>query len=89
MADSLRREGLYSEAISEYTRLAPIVAKDPQSPLNQIFKIWPIYCYLKLYEIYAPAAAKDKRYGDATRKMFNSADQGLKKIDEAPRQKLQ
>ena len=32
MADSLRREGLYSEAISEYTRLAPIVAKDPQSP---------------------------------------------------------
>ena len=86
MADSLRREGLYSEAISEYTRLAPIVAKDPQSPLNQILKIWPIYCYLKLYEIYAPAAAKDKRYGDAARKMFNSADQGLKKIDEAPPQ---
>jgi tetratricopeptide (TPR) repeat protein len=84
MADSLRREGLYSEAISEYTRLAPIVAKDPQSPLNQILNIWPIYCYLKLYEIYAPAAAKDKRYGDAARKMFNSADQGLKKIDEAP-----
>lgn len=84
MADSLRREGLYSEAISEYTRLAPIVAKDPQSPLNQILKIWPIYCYLKLYEIYAPAATKDKRYGDAARKMFNSADQGIKKIDEAP-----
>ena len=84
MADSLRREGLYSEAISEYTRLAPIVAKDPQSPLNQILSIWPIYCYLKLYEIYAPAAAKDKRYGDAARKMFNSADQGIKKIDEAP-----
>jgi tetratricopeptide (TPR) repeat protein len=84
MADSLRREGLYSEAISEYTRLAPIVAKDPQSPLNQILNIWPIYCYLKLYEIYAPAATKDKRYGDAARKMFNSADQGLKKIDEAP-----
>lgn len=84
MADSLRREGLYSEAISEYTRLAPIVAKDPNSPLNQILNIWPIYCYLKLYEIYAPAAAKDKRYKDAAYKMFNSADQGLKKIDESP-----
>ncbi len=84
LANSLRREGLYSEAISEYSRLGPIVAKDPYSPLNQILQIWPIYCYLKLYEIYAPAAAKDKRYADAARKMFSSADQGLKKIDESP-----
>ncbi len=84
LADSLRREGLYSDAISEYARLAPIVAKDPNSPLNQILQIWPIYCYIKLYEVYAPAASKDKRYAEAAGKMFNSADQGLKKLDENP-----
>ncbi len=84
LVDSLRRQGLYTEAISEYARLAPIVAKDPTSPLNSILKIWPVYCYVKLYEIYAPAASKDKRYAAAAGKMFNSAVQGLKKLDEEP-----
>jgi len=84
LADSLRNQGLYTEAIGEYARLGPIVAKDPNSPFNQILEIWPVYCYVKLYEIYAPAAAKDKRYASAASKMFNSAVQGLKKLDENP-----
>ena len=84
LADSLRTQGLYTEAIGEYARLGPIVAKDPNSPFNQILEIWPVYCYVKLYEIYAPAAAKDKRYASAASKMFNSAVQGLKKLDENP-----
>lgn len=84
LVDSLRRQGMYTDAISEYARLTPIVAKDPSSPLNKILKIWPVYCYVKLYEVYAPAASKDKRYADAAGKMFNSAVQGLKKLDEEP-----
>jgi tetratricopeptide (TPR) repeat protein len=84
LADSLRNQGLYTEAIGEYARLGPIVAKDPNSAFNQILEIWPVYCYVKLYEIYAPAAAKDKRYASAATKMFNSAVQGLKKLDENP-----
>ena len=84
LADSLRNQGLYTEAISEYARLGPIVAKDPNSPYNKILEIWPVYCYMKLYEVYAPAAAKDKRYAAAAGKMFNSAVQGLKKLDEEP-----
>ncbi len=84
LADSMRSQGLYAEAIAEYTRLSPIVAKDPNSPYNKILEIWPVYCYVKLYEIYAPAAAKDKRYAEAAGKMFNSAVQGLKKLDEEP-----
>ena len=83
LADSMRSQGLYAEAIAEYTRLSPIVAKDPNSPYNKILEIWPVYCYVKLYEIYAPAA-KDKRYAEAAGKMFNSAVQGLKKLDEEP-----
>jgi len=84
LADSLRTQGLYTEAIGEYARLGPIVAKDPNSRFNKILEIWPVYCYVKLYEIYAPAAAKDKRYASAAGKMFNSAVQGLKKLDENP-----
>ena len=84
LADSLRKQGLYTEAISEYARLTPIVNKSPESPYSKILEIWPIYCYIKLYEMYAPAAKKDKRYGVAAGKMFNSAVQGLKKLDESP-----
>jgi len=84
LADSLRQQGLYTEAISEYARLTPIVNKTPGSSYSKILEIWPIYCYIKLYEMYAPAAKKDKRYGVAAGKMFNSAVQGLKKLDEDP-----
>ncbi len=84
LADSLRTQGLFSEAISEYARLSPIVAKDSSSSLNKVLEIWPVYCYLKLYEAYAPLAASDKRYKEAASKMFNSAAQGLKKLDESP-----
>jgi len=84
LADSLRGQGLYIEAIKAYTRLTPIVAKDPYSPFNKILEIWPVYCYVKLYEVYASAAAKDKRYASHASKMFNSADQGLKKLDKDP-----
>ena len=84
LADSLRAQGLYTDAISEYARLAPIVMKSPGSPHREILRIWPIYCYIKLYEQYAKAAAKDKRYQAYASKYFNTALQTIKKIDEKP-----
>ena len=84
LADSLRAQGLYTDAISEYARLAPIVMKSPGSPYREILRIWPIYCYVKLYEQYAKAAAKDKRYQAYASKYFNTALQTIKKIDEKP-----
>ncbi|NBQ34749.1 MAG: hypothetical protein EBU19_05575, partial [Gammaproteobacteria bacterium] len=47
LADSLRQQGLYTEAISEYARLTPIVNKTPGSAYSKILEIWPIYCYIK------------------------------------------
>jgi hypothetical protein len=84
LADSLRAQGLYNDAISEYSRLTPIVLKSPNSPHKDILRIWPIYCYVKLYEQYSKAAAKDKRYATYASKYFNTALQTLKKIDEKP-----
>jgi tetratricopeptide (TPR) repeat protein len=84
LADSLRAQGLYNDAIAEYSRLTPIVMKAPNSPYKEVLRIWPIYCYVKLYEQYSKAAAKDKRYQAYASKYFNTALQTLKKIDEAP-----
>lgn len=84
LADSLRQKGLYNEAISEYARLGPIVQKSIGSPYAKIIEIWPIYCYLKLYENYAKAALKDPRYKDPAGKIFNTAMQMVKKLDEKP-----
>ena len=47
----MRSQGLYAEAIAEYTRLSPIVAKDPNSPYNKILEIWLVYCYKTLRDI--------------------------------------
>ena len=84
LADSLRAQGLFNEAISEYARLGPLVKKNPGSPYAKIVDIWPIYCYLKLYETYAKAALKDARYRDYAGKTFNAAMQAVKKLDENP-----
>ncbi|MEC7800780.1 MAG: hypothetical protein VX609_05770 [Verrucomicrobiota bacterium] len=84
LADSLRRQGLYSEAISEYSRLGPIVQQSLNSPYRDVLKLWPIYCYIKLYESYSKAAAQDKRYAQAASRMFNTALQTIKEIDEKP-----
>jgi tetratricopeptide (TPR) repeat protein len=84
LADSLRAQGLYNDAIAEYSRLTPIVMKAPNSPYKEVLRIWPIYCYVKLYEQYSKAAAKDKRYQAYASKYFNTALQTLKKIDESP-----
>ena len=84
LADSLRAQGLYTDAISEYARLSPIVTKLPSSPHREILRIWPIYCYVKLYEQYAKAAVRDKRYQAYASKYFNTALQTIKKIDEKP-----
>ena len=78
----MRTKGLYNEAISEYARLGPIVNKSIGSPYAKIIEIWPVYCYIKLYETYSRAAAKDARYGDAARKIFSTAIQTVKKIDQ-------
>ncbi len=84
MANSLRIQGLYNDAISEYARLGPIVKKSPSSPYSKIVEIWPIYCYIKLYETYAIAALKDARYKGPAGKIFNMAMQSVKKLDEKP-----
>jgi tetratricopeptide (TPR) repeat protein len=84
LADSLRTKGLYNEAISEYSRLGPIVQKSPGSPYAKIVEIWPIYCYIKLYETYAKAALKDALYKGPAGKIFNTAMQSVKKLDEKP-----
>lgn len=84
LADSLRTQGLYNEAISEYARLGPIVQKAPGSPYIKIVQIWPIYCYIKLYERYSKAALKDARYKVPAGKIFNTAMQSVKKLDENP-----
>ena len=84
LADSLRTKGLYNEAISEYARLGPIVNKSIGSPYAKIIEIWPVYCYIKLYETYSRAATKDARYGEAARKIFSTAIQTVKKIDQSP-----
>jgi tetratricopeptide (TPR) repeat protein len=84
LADSLRTQGLYNDAISEYVRLGPIVQKSPGSPHAKIVEIWPIYCYIKLYETYSKAALKDARYKAAAGKIFNTAMQTVKKLDEKP-----
>ena len=77
-------QGLHTEAISEYGRLGPIVAKSVNSPHQEVLRLWPIYCYIKLYESYSKAASRDKRYAQAASKMFNTALQMIKKIDENP-----
>lgn len=84
LADSLRTQGLYNDAISEYARLGPIVKKSPGSPYAKIVEIWPIYCYIKLYETYSKAALKDARYKAPAGKIFNTAMQTVKKLDEKP-----
>lgn len=84
LADSLREQKLYTDAISEYARLSPIVMKSPGSPHKEILRIWPVYCYVKLYEQYSAAAAKDKRYLQYASKYFNTALQTVKKLDENP-----
>ena len=84
LADSLRKQGLYNEAIAEYGRLAPLVNKSSSSPYKTILRLWPVYCYVKNYELYSKAAAKDKRYNEYASKYFNAALQGLKSLDESP-----
>lgn len=84
LADSLREQKLYTDAISEYARLSPIVMKSPGSPYKEILRIWPVYCYVKLYEQYSAAAARDKRYNQYASKYFNTALQTIKKLDENP-----
>ena len=84
LANSLRDQGLYNEAITEYARLGPIVSRSVNSPYKTILQLWPIYCYVKLYETYSKYAARDKKYAAAAGKMFNTALQSIKKIDETP-----
>ena len=84
LANSLREQGLYNEAISEYARLGPIVSKSVASPYKTVLQLWPIYCYIKLYETYSKYAARDPKYAKAAGTMFNTALQSIKKIDEKP-----
>ena len=84
LANSLRLQGLYKEAIDEYARLGPVVQKSAKSPFKTILKIWPVYCYVKNYELYSAYAARDKRYAQYASQYFNAALQGVKTLDENP-----
>ena len=84
LCDSLRRNKLFPNAIEAYTRLGANLQNAPNSPLKGIVAIWPIYCHLKLYETYAPHAASNPQYAAAASQAFNTAAQGLKKMDENP-----
>ena len=84
LANSLKDQGLFNEAITEYARLGPIVSRSPNSPYKTSLQLWPIYCYIKLYESYSKYAVRDKKYAAAAGKMFNTALQSLKKVDENP-----
>lgn len=84
LANSLRQQGLYKEAIDEYARLSPVVQKSAKSPFKTILKIWPIYCYIKNYELYSAYAARDKRYAPYASQYFNAAKQGIETLDKTP-----
>jgi hypothetical protein len=84
LCDSLRRNKLFPNAIEAYTRLGANLQNASNSPLKGIVAIWPIYCHLKLYEAYAPHAASNPQYAKAASQAFNTAAQGLKKLDETP-----
>ena len=84
LCDSLRRNKLFPNAIEAYVRLGANLQNAPSSPLKGIVAIWPIYCQLKLYEAYAPHAASNPQYAKAASQAFNTAAQGLKKLDENP-----
>ena len=84
LANSLRKQRLYKEALDEYARLGPIVQKSANSPFKTILKIWPVYCYIKNYELYAAYAARDKRYAPYASQYFNAAAKGLESLDENP-----
>ena len=40
LANSLRDQGLYNEAITEYARLGPIVLRSVDSPYKTVLKLW-------------------------------------------------
>ena len=84
LCDSLRRNKLFPNAIEAYVRLGANLQNAPNSPLRGIVAIWPIYCQLKLYEAYAPHAASNPQYAKAASQAFNTAAQGLMKLDENP-----
>jgi hypothetical protein len=84
LCDSLRRNKLFPNAIEAYIRLGANLQNASNSPLKGIVAIWPIYCHLKLYEAYAPHAASNPQYAAAASQSFNTAAQGLKKLEENP-----
>ncbi len=84
LCDTLRKKKLYQYAIEAYVRLGANLQKTPNSPLKNIVGIWPLYCHLKMYEVYAPHAASNPQYAAAASKAFNTADQGLRKMAENP-----
>ena len=84
LCDTLRQKKLYQYAIEAYVRLGANLQKTPNSPIRKVVGIWPLYCHLKMYELYAPHAASNPQYATAASKAFNTADQGLKKLDEDP-----
>ena len=84
LCDTFREKQLYQYAIESYVRLGANLQQAPNSPLRTIVSIWPLYCHLKMYEMYLPHAATNKQYAEAARRAFNTADQGLRKLDENP-----
>ena len=84
LANSLREKDYFNEAISEYKDLVPLFQKPLTVLIKTVLELWPVYCYIKLYETYIAYAARDKRYAQAANKMFNTALEARKKLMKSP-----
>lgn len=82
LGDSLRKLNQFSYAIQVYNRLATIMAPLPASPIKERTRLWPVYCYFKVYSAYSkkPDAASQK----AASQYLNAARSYLAAIDKKP-----
>ena len=49
LGDSLREMKQYTYSIQVYNRLKTNIASLPTSPIKERARLWPIYCYFKIY----------------------------------------
>lgn len=82
LGDTLRKLNQFSYAIQVYNRLGTIMAPLPPSPIKERTRLWPIYCYFKVYSAYSkkPDEASQK----AARQYLNAARTYLLSIDKKP-----
>ncbi|MFP6899669.1 MAG: hypothetical protein VCA36_01920 [Opitutales bacterium] len=82
LGDSLRKLRQYTYSIKVYDRLAIIMAPLPASPIKERARLWPIYCYFKVYAAYASRPDPDSQ--KLARQYLNTARAYLARIDKKP-----